>query len=131
MDATSLVIESHPSQDDLRFLTDQVDQHNITITGYHDFQMLACFIRNAQQDIVAGISGYTWGGCCQIEFLWVHPDLRQRGYGSQLLRAAEEEAARRRCHLVTLDTFSFQAPDFYQKRGYHLIGFYEDYPQNH
>lgn len=35
------------------------------------------------------------------------------------------------CRLINLDTFSFQAPDFYKKHGYKVIGVSEDHPKGH
>ena len=47
---------------------------------------------------------------------------------AQLLQAAEDEARRRGCHGVFLYTYSFQAPGFYHKQGYQLMGVLEDCP---
>lgn len=124
-------IETNPSENDLQFLEDQINQYNVYTTSYEDYQPLAVFVRNDQDRMIAGLSGYTWGGCCEIKFLWVHPDYRQCGYGRQLLQTTETEARQRRCHLIVVDTYSFQAPQFYPKFGYTVMGIYEDCPAGH
>lgn len=68
--------------------------------------------------VVGGAVGRTWGGCCELQKLWVAAEHRGRGMGSRLLEAFEREAVSRGCTLAYLDTFSFQAPAFYAARGY-------------
>ena len=47
---------------------------------------------------------------------------------TRTLLAAEEEARRRGCHSVHVDTMSWQAPEFYKKHGYKIISELEDIP---
>jgi GNAT superfamily N-acetyltransferase len=124
-------IEPQPSQQDVDFLEDQINEFNRTTTGVPFGGSLACFVRDAEGTIVAGISGWTWGDCCEIRLLWVHADLRSQGYGSQLLQAAEQEALKRGCRQLVLDTHSFQAPAFYQRHGYEIVGVIDGYPFQH
>jgi hypothetical protein len=63
-------------------------------------------------------SGHTWGGCCELSYVWVHERHRGRGLGALLLRSAEAEAVARGCVQVVLATHSFQAPAFYERMGY-------------
>lgn len=128
MEHLSLALEDSPSSEDLDFLETQINEYNMLQTGKRDFRPLAVFLKNADKQIIAGLSGYTWAGFCEIRFLWVHEDMRGRGYGKQLLSAAEAEARTRGCSLVVLSSYSFQAPDFYRQLGYDEVGHIQDCP---
>lgn len=116
---------------DRQFLEDQINEFNVAQTHFHDFQWLGFVLREARGAILAGIAGWTWGGCCEIRSLWVHEAMRRQGLGRRLLALAEREAAARGCAVVVLDTHSFQAPEFYQKHGYALAGLVDGYPRGH
>jgi len=76
-------------------------------------------------------TGYVWGECCHVQFLWVHEARRGRGLGARLLAFAEEEAARRGCRQVVLETYTFQAPEFHRTAGYEVIGRVPGHPAPH
>jgi ribosomal protein S18 acetylase RimI-like enzyme len=124
-------IEDHPAAEDVQFLEDQINAFNCEITGYFDFHPLAIFVRGEQGRIVAGLTGGMWGGCCEIKFLWVRENLRRQGYGTRLMRAAEQEALAHGYSVIVLSSHSFQAPGFYQKLGYEVVGETEGYPRAH
>lgn len=91
-----------------------------------------CFVLQApDQEIVGGVIGATYWDWLYINLMWIKEDLRGRGYGRQLLLQAEEEARRRGARQVYLDTFSFQAPDFYRGHGYQVFGELQDFPAGH
>ena len=79
---------------------------------------LACFARAADGTVIGGAVGRTWGECCELQQLWVDAGQRKHGIGTQLVRRFEERASARGCRTFYLDTFNFQAPDFYRKLGY-------------
>ncbi len=124
----TLLVEAKPAPADIRFLQDKIYEYNVEQTGSDDGKWLCIFVRDEKGDIAAGIHGWTWSGCGKIENLWVRQELRGKGYGTSLLQAAEREAAARGCGRLFLDTFSFQAPLFYQKLGYEIIGTLDDFP---
>lgn len=126
-----LLIEAQPDPADVQFLEDRINEFNIAATGYDDGRLLASFVRNAEGRIVAGVFGWTWGGACEIRYLWVDAAYRGHGYGTRLLQAAEREAAARGCITIVLSSHSFQAPDFYRKHGYTIIGVRKDYPRGY
>ena len=82
---------------------------------------LAVLARDAQGRLLGGARGRSWGECAELQQLWVHDEGRRRGVGRRLMALFEAEAAGRGCRLVYLYTFSFQAPDFYRKLGYHAV----------
>ena len=61
-------------------------------------------------------------GLLFVDFFYLPPELRGQGLGAEILRQAEREAHARGCRTAVLYTISFQAPDFYRKRGWQLLG---------
>jgi GNAT superfamily N-acetyltransferase len=91
-----------------------------------------CFVlENPEGEIVGGVIGATYWDWLYINLMWVRDDLRGRGFGRQLLAMAETEARERGAKHAYLDTFSFQAPDFYKKAGYKEFGRLENFPKGH
>ncbi len=64
-----------------------------------------------------------------IELLVVPQGWRGQGLGTQLLGAAEHLARSRNCRGIWLDTFAFQAPEFYLKSGFVECGRIDDHPR--
>ena len=128
MNDEHLFVEDQPDKRDVEFLEEQLFAYNIAQTGYRDGRDVAIFLRDEQQAIIAGLWGWTWGGCLKIQYLWVREDARGQDLGTKLLAAAEAEGRARGCAIVALDTHSFQAPGFYQKLGYEIYGALEGDP---
>jgi len=119
-----------PTPDEVQYLEDRIYEFNSSATGIGDGRLLAFFVR-AGDRIVAGISGNTWGGTCELRQFWVEESLRNRGLGTKLLEAAEQEARRRGCTQIVLMTFSFQAPAFYEKHDFEVVATIDDHPRGH
>jgi GNAT superfamily N-acetyltransferase len=127
----SLTIDDDPDESIGRFLDERLYEYNVAATGVTDGRVFAIVVHDERGDIVAGLTGSTWGGCLEIGRLWVRADQRGQGYGTRLLAVAEQEARAHGCRKAVLDTHSFQAPDFYQRRGYSVYGVLDDYPLGH
>jgi GNAT superfamily N-acetyltransferase len=120
-----------PTPDDVQYLEDRLYEFNSAVTGIGDGEWLALLIRDESGRIVAGICGNTWGGTCEIRQFWVEESQRQRGLGTKLFLAAEQEARRRGCTQIVLTTFSFQAPAFYERNGFEVVATIENHPCGH
>ncbi|MGW0135503.1 GNAT family N-acetyltransferase [Streptomyces sp. NPDC003299] len=80
-------------------------------------------------DLAGGLVGYTWAGWLHVDYLWVDRTHRSRGLGYRLLARAEHLArTERACAAARLETWDFQAPDFYRKQGYEVVCVIPDYP---
>ena len=99
----------------------QIRREASAAMGLGDELDLAIFIRK-DGTVVAGISGWTWGDCCELQNLWVAPDLRGCGLATQLIAAAEAEAVARGCRQTVHFTYEFQAQALYERNGYELVG---------
>lgn len=113
------------------FLAERIYEFNAAATGRFDAETFAAVHRDRAGAIQAGVSGYTWGGCCFIAQLWVADSLRRQGWGRVLLEAAEQNARSKACTIVILSSHSFQAPGFYERLGYARQAEVKDYPPGH
>ncbi len=109
-------------------LNAEINRFNEDVTGFRDARALNLRLLDPAGDLQAGLTGWTWGGTGYVDVLWVRADSRRSGLGGRLLAAAEGEARERGCTRVVLSTHSFQAPEFYRRRGYLECGRFPDYP---
>jgi GNAT superfamily N-acetyltransferase len=128
-----LTVEEDPDPMDVALLERRVAEETARNTGRVDDveSQLAIFVRSDDGSIVAGVYGWTWGGCAELQHLWVDATLRGRGLGTRLLDAAEGEAARRGCGQIVLLTHAANAGaagERWTRRGYELVGRVDDYP---
>ncbi len=123
--------EPDASDVDQQFIRDAIDEFNMALVNDRNYSPLSIFVRDDAEKILGGILGHLWGGWLHVTYLWVTAELRGQGFGSRLLRAAEDEARAKGCRCVFLETFSFQAPDFYRRFGFQRVGQITDYPPGH
>ncbi|CAG0955752.1 amino-acid N-acetyltransferase [Burkholderiales bacterium] len=113
------------------FLSERIYEFNSHATGLFDGRAIVGRIGDASGRTIAGVTGHTWGGTCQVTYLWVQESHRRRGLGRALLGAVEVEARRRDCTQVVLATHTFQAAGFYETLGYRQRAAIPDYPIGH
>ncbi len=77
--------------------------------------------------VFGGLLAKIYRGCLFIDVFWVCESQRGLGYGGKLLEEVETIASREKCSFIHLDTFNFQAPEFYIKNGYEIYGVLDSY----
>ena len=118
----------NPSKNEIDFVREELTRFNAVRVGDDGHTPLNIVEYDSHGNIIGGILGGTYWGWMYIDVLWVDESHRKMGVGSKLLAEAETEAVRRGCHRVHVDTMSWQAPEFYKKHGYGVIGILPDIP---
>lgn len=94
--------------------------------------ILLNYVIKDQGAVIAGIDAflYHWK-ILFIDVLFVEEAYRGQNLGSALLAHTESIATQLGSTLAHVDTFDFQAKDFYLKQGYTIFGTLEDCPPGH
>ena len=79
-------------------------------------------VRDARGRLLGGLILQSYWRESYVELLWLANRARGARYGSRLIQEAERRARRRGSRLIHLNTFSFQAPGFYEKLGFQRFG---------
>ncbi len=90
-------------------------------------------MEDGEGQIVGGINAtiIQYWSRCHIDTFWIDEQYRGNGYGRKLLENVEKIAFDKGCKLIQLETYSFQAPNFYIKNGYEIIGVVKNHPEEH
>ena len=108
-----------------------ITEYNEEKAGDDTSQRVCFVLQSPDEEAVGGVIGAIYWDWFSLDLMWIREEFRGRGYGHRLLTLAEDEARKRGAKYVHLDTFSFQAPDFYAQHGYEVFGALEDFPAGH
>lgn len=97
----------------------------------NNYEEINLHINDTEGNIVGGLLSVFYWNWLEVDILWVDQNHRKNGYGSSLLNEIERIARAKKCSFIKLNTFSFQAPDFYKKQGYKIIATINDAPKGH
>jgi GNAT superfamily N-acetyltransferase len=125
-----IVVDYDPSQADNAVVTEGIIASNEKIIGERDKEF-SIFLKNDSGKVFGGIQAFRDTESVYIDILWVEESLQKRGYGTKLLGAAEQEAIKNGCKFSLVDTWDFQAEEFYLKNGYERIGEIKNYWHEH
>lgn len=96
-----------------------------------NFEEINLTIKDENGKIIGGlISVFCWDWL-EIDILWIDSNYRGLGYGTKLLLEIEEIAKQKGCTFIKLNTFTFQAPEFYSKHGYKVFGILDNAPRGY
>jgi GNAT superfamily N-acetyltransferase len=127
-----LVVTAAPGAADEAVIRDGLSAYNLEKAGYRDQRPLAVLVSDPDSGrVVGGLIGRTSFGLLYVDRFFLPEELRRQGLGTQILAAAEAEGVRRGCSRAILSTLSFQAPDFYRRHGWQVLGRIDCEPPGH
>ena len=127
-----LTVTDNPAAEDEAVIRDGLAAYNLEKAGYRDQRPLAILVTDPENgEVVGGLLGRTSMGLLYIDRFFLPEKMRKQGLGSKILKAAEEEGAQRGCSRAILSTVSFQAPGFYRRQGWDVLGRIDCDPPGH
>lgn len=123
------------NENETQFVDDKIvafNRSHAPFTQDNNFVSLNFHIKDDSGSVIAGINSlmYCWG-MLYVNALFVEESHRGQQLGSILLKKVEDEAKSKGASLSHLDTFDWQAKDFYLKAGYEIFGVLEACPPGH
>ena len=127
-----ITLEEKPSNEELNILRNGLAEYARSMFGETSVADVTFFVRDENGRIAGGVHGnYGSFGWMYVDTLWVSERLRGNDYGRRLMNLIEDAALKNGCTQAYLNTFSFQAPEFYKKLGYTVFAELEDFPVGH
>ena len=127
----TLAADRPPDEAAIRAIEAGLNAHSAGLGLKTDWSPHWIIGRDAGGAVQAGIRFVLAFDWLFVNWLWVADPYRKHGIGSQLMAGAEAAAREQGCRAAYLDTFTFQAPKFYQRLGYKEFGRLNDFPPGH
>jgi GNAT superfamily N-acetyltransferase len=117
----NIIVTDAPEPDDIAVINDGLRAYNTEKAGRDDYKPLAVFVTDpATGKVEGGLHGGSYLGQMRVDRFFLPEGRRRDRVGSRVLAMAEEEARKRGCSRMTLNTMEIQAPGFYMKQGYEM-----------
>jgi ribosomal protein S18 acetylase RimI-like enzyme len=87
-------------------------------------------LKDEKKKVVGGLLAFSTLKAVNFEYLWIDEYYRKKGYGKQLLETAEKVALSNKCQSMLVMVYSFQNLEFFQKHGFEIFGFSDNYPDS-
>ncbi|SDE43988.1 Acetyltransferase (GNAT) family protein [Paenibacillus sp. UNCCL117] len=117
------------TSDEANYIRRKLIEFNSKYVSNDTYEEVNLCIKDENEAIIAGLNSAICWNWMEIDILWVDDNYRKQGLGKRLLEEAEQIARSKECTFIKLNTFSFQAPEFYKKHGYAVMGIIENAPQ--
>ncbi len=121
-------------KENIKKIVDGINEYNLSqVSAIADIWTPLEFVAKDENGIEIGgiLAGLEYWNGLEIKILWVKENYRKKGIGTRILKHAEKIAKEKGAEVSMLDTFDFQAEQFYLKNGYKSIGEIKNFPKGH
>lgn len=112
--------EVNPTAHDMAILGSGISRYATQQRDHKPIEPFGFFVRDEKAQVLGGCNGNIGYGWMYVDQLWVHESLRNKGYGTKLMNAAEQLAKDKQCVAAAVNTMDWEALDFYKKLGYRV-----------
>ena len=121
--------KNNPTKDEIDVIYNGLVAYNELHLEGIDETNFGLFVNDDNDNILGGITGQIFSECLFIRFFWLPENIRGTGVGRKLIQTIEAQARERGIKNLYLDTYTFQAPAFYEAAGFKEVGRYTDFPK--
>lgn len=126
----TITVPAKPNDSHRDVVVKALMDYNDKSVGPSGYQPLAILIHDpVTGEPAGGLWGKTAYNWCFVELFVIPERFRGQDLGARVLAQAEDIARERGCVGIWLDTYWFQAREFYEKQGYEVFGALDDYPR--
>lgn len=122
-------IKHSPTSDEIDVILGGLLKFNAPHFPNLNERKISALVTDDNGSIVGGLTGTIRFTSLHLDYFWLAEPVRSLGYGSKVLAAMEAEAVKENLTNIFVDTYSFQAPAFYEKCGFREVGRYTDFPR--
>lgn len=102
--------------------------YNVQFFPREDSHTIACIVKDQAGQFAGGLFGEVFTNTLFVEYFWIDESQRKSGVGTQVFERVEHEVGKLGVETICLDTFSFQAREFYLKMGFKEVGRFTGFP---
>ena len=132
-DSKRFVINDSPAKEETKAIQEGLNVYNRQ-QPYGELDVpendIVVILKDHDETVVGGAITSMKFGVMHLEVLWVDDKYRGLGYGRDLVLEAERIGKEKGYITSQTWTFSFQAPEFYQRIGYKILGIFDGYTDN-
>ncbi|MFA6303231.1 MAG: GNAT family N-acetyltransferase [Legionella sp.] len=130
MNKVNFVVDSNPKEKDNEFLRKQIIEFNRSVL-HEQATQFSVLVKTDVGDIIGGATIWEHSDALYIDILWIDDIYRHKKIGTQLISKLFEQALIKNIRKIFVDTYDFQASEFYIKQGFRVIGRLENYLLGH
>jgi GNAT superfamily N-acetyltransferase len=93
-----IVFEPYASGAQRQVVEEIINRRNVAITGHDQWYQVAFFVKTDDGEILGGLLGAIWAKRLSVGTLAVQEPFRGKGYGTELMKRAEQYATEPRMH---------------------------------